>query len=484
MKTKGYDDEKTIPQLLENIYENIIPLYRQKEKLFDYLWVEDKIIQIKADINRFTFGFFYYLYNLITNESNKEIINFCYDFNFIKEANKFLVKKPKNIIRQIIGIKIVDELINNFTKSIEEDEYLILQPKIEKIILKLQIAYENVFTRHMEIVEEYNLPKDLEDLDIEKIYSKIIIDIFRKPNFENFENIYYLLFTFEIDSTYIEENIISEIKNLINSDEYENKFLLKKEDFDLEKNNTNGKNYLTKKINLLYSLLCHILNDSSDIKDFPFLSKTSMLLDEIFLEYNKEKLLSKIDKGLKYRFLKVIEILDDNKTLLSYSVKTQTSSKVKEKKRKNKTQIKNNPKKVPEEKVLSKYFDITIHNKEFLYEIEAFKIYDSFNSSSFAENNLYKEFDNKYFKIHEINRIPEKEKKNKKYNYIFNLLNNLKYIPEEFIQNVNYKAIINKEKNIIKILIRCENMVYLFSLDLLDSILNKIEKIPQFIIIK
>ena len=60
----------------------------------------------------------------------------------------------------------------------------------------------------------------------------------------------------------------------------------------------------------------------------------------------------------------------------------------------------------------------------------------------------------------------------------------MKYIQEEFIQNVNYKAIINKEKNIIKIIIRCENMVYLFSLDLLDSILNKIEKIPQFIIIK
>ena len=43
MKTPRYEDEiiyENIPKLLENMYENIIPIYKNKEKIFKYLWDE------------------------------------------------------------------------------------------------------------------------------------------------------------------------------------------------------------------------------------------------------------------------------------------------------------------------------------------------------------------------------------------------------------------------------------------------------------
>lgn len=78
--------DEDIPRLLEDIYQNIILIYKNKEKVFKYLWDEDKIIEIKKDIDSFTFGFFYYLDILLTDEDNKEVINFIYDFDFIKKA--------------------------------------------------------------------------------------------------------------------------------------------------------------------------------------------------------------------------------------------------------------------------------------------------------------------------------------------------------------------------------------------------------------
>jgi hypothetical protein len=123
-----------------------------------------------------------------------------------------------------MGIKIIDDLIYNYKNAADEDKYLSFKPKIDKMKSNFQIIYENAFTRHLEKIEEFNLPRNLEEIDIEDIYSKIIIGLFRKQIFEDFENIYYFLYTFEIDSNYIDESTLSDVKNIINSDEFENKF--------------------------------------------------------------------------------------------------------------------------------------------------------------------------------------------------------------------------------------------------------------------
>ena len=472
--------DEDIPRLLEDIYQNIILIYKNKEKVFKYLWDEDKIIEIKKDIDSFTFGFFYYLDILLTDEDNKEVINFIYDFDFIKKAYNFLVKRTKNKVRQIIGIKIIDDLIYNYRNTVDEDKYSSFEPKIDKIKSNIQIIYENSFTRYLEEIEEFDLPRELEEINIEDIYSKKIIGLFKNPKFEDFEKIYNLSRTFEIDSNYIDENILSEVKNIINSNEFENEFLLTKEDFyTLDKNRIKDEKALAKKINLLYFLMVHILNDPSNFEDFSFLLKTNILLDEILHETDSDKLLSRVDKGIKNRFSKILEIFDDNKTLFSTKISTTLSQNFTEEKyiiKKSKTKkIKNNNKIFTKKVYISNHFGIIINQSNYIYDIEALKLFESINSSEKIDNNQ--------LISHEINCVSEKGKRNKKYNYIFNLINNFKYIPQEFINNIDFKAIFKKENDIITIAIRCEDIVHSFSFEYMDSISQKIQQSLNFITI-
>ena len=487
MKTPKCEyNEEDIPHLALNLNENIIHLYKMKEKFLEYLYNKDIIIKLELDYARFSFALFYFLDILITYESYVEIINFTYDFDFIKNAYKFLVKKPKNKIRQIIGIKIIDDLIYNYKNSVKEEEYSKYEKKIEKIKTRIQELYENTFSKNEKIAKELDLPEDLVKLDTKEILLKIITDLFNNSNFEDYENINSLIITFDIDSIFIDEDIIDEIKNIINSDEFHNKFLLTKEDLNyLENHNIKMELNFQKKINLLYILIVEVLNEPSNIEDFPFLLNTSSLLDNFFKEKGKDEILSKLDKGIRSRFSKIIVIFENNKSLLSSdSTKTKSSSvkveKKKQKKEKNTRTKKNYNKKdiqnvLPKERVISKFFDIIIHTQKFIYDIETLKIFEMIKSYSSNIDELLGKIYNEHYPIKEINLIPKKEK-GRLYNNVYNLIDNLKYVYDEFRYIIDYEVIIKENDDIIILAIRCEDMIYLFYLEKSDSLLNKIHR--------
>ena len=207
--------------------------------------------------------------------------------------------------------------------------------------------------------------------------------------------------------------------------------------------------------------------------------KTNILLDEILHETDSDKLLSRVDKGIKNRFSKILEIFDDNKTLFSTKISTTLSQNFTEEKyiiKKSRTKkIKNNNKISSKKVYISNHFGIIISHSNYIYDIEALKLFESINSSEKIDNNQ--------LISHEINCVSEKGKRNKKYNYIFNLINNFKYIPQEFINNINFKTILKKENDIITIVIRCEDIVHSFSFEYMDSISQKIQQSPNFITI-
>ena len=487
MKTPKCEyNEEDIPHLAQNLNENIIHLYKMKEKFLEYLYKEDINIKLELDYARFSFAFFYFLDILITYESYVEIINFTYDFDFIKNAYKFLVKKPKNKIRQIIGIKIIDDLIYNYKNSVEEEEFSKYEKKIEKIKTRIQELYENTFSKNEKIAKEFDLPEDLVKLDTKEILLKIITDLFNNSNFEDYENINSLIISFDIDSIFIDEDIIDEIKNIINSDEFHNKFFLTKADLNyLENDNIKMEKSFQKKINLLYILIVKVLNEPLNIEDFPFLLNTSSLLDNFFKGKGKEEILSKLDKGVRNKFSKIIVIFENYKSLLSsYSAKTKSSSvkveKKKQKKEKNTRTKKNNNKKdiqnvLPKERVISKFFDIIIHTQKFIYDIETLKIFEMFKSYSSNIDELLGIIYNEHYPIKEINLIPKKEK-GRLYNNVYNLIDNLKYVYDEFRYIIDYEVIIKENDDIIILAIRCEDMIYLFYLEKSDSLLNKIHR--------
>ena len=59
----------------------------------------------------------------------------------------------------------------------------------------------------------------------------------------------------------------------------------------------------------------------------------------------------------------------------------------------------------------------------------------------------------------------------------------MNYIPEEFVNNINFKAILKKEDNIIIIVIKCEDIVHSFSFEFMDSVSKIIKRNQNFMTI-
>ena len=336
-----------------------------------------------------------------------------------------------------MGIKIVDDLIYNYKISHEEEEYYNYQEKIKKILAKIQDLYQSIFTKSRDIFEEFNLPEDFIKLDIKKILLKIITDLFNKSDFEDYESINSILYAFDIDTIFIDEDIIEEIKKIINSNDYQDKFLLTKADLiDLENKEIKMSNTFEKKINFLYSLIVGVLNDPSNIENFPFLIKTSSILDDIIKEKGKKEILSKIDKGIRIRFSKIIDIFEDNKSSLStISLKTNASTvkiekKKEKKKRKNNKGNKINDKKKdenvhPKKITISKYFKIVISQKNFAYDINSLKLFKMFEDPSQEMGKIYED-DLPLREYNLINNLIPKSEKERLYSRIYNTIDNLK----------------------------------------------------------
>ena len=511
MKTPFGKEDLSIEELLKNINPNILRLAKKKNECLDYLYKEDRIIPIKLEKQYSSVSYYYNLDILLLD---KTFINFTYDFPFLKYAYEFLTGKindrlsDKSIIPIII--KIINDLIYNYEQSCEN---IICEAELYNMKKDLNNRYKTFLEKHPDLVEDFELPNKLEELNIEDIYSQIIKNLFENVHFEDFENVNLAIYNFEIDSKYIDKKTIAEIKEMIYS-YYTNEFLLTMDDFnDLVGNESKGSNNFQKKINFLFLLMVHILNEPSDLKNFQFLSKTKTLLDEIFLNLEKNKLLSKIDKGDRKRFEQVLNIFDEHKDLFDNEVETAIHSSYGDKliikliEKKVNEPLKNEVGKADILKPIeiSKYFDIKIHKKEFVYNFSALKLYENINACSSDEktsssnvedyintveyliDNYHREQNEKPYSeyydnsiIKEINLI-ENLKQNY-INYILNLLNNLKYIPKELYNNIDYKALIKSEINSLTIIIRNEEMVYSFALAILDNILTAIKTIPNFCI--
>ena len=98
--------------------------------------------------------------------------------------------------------------------------------------------------------------------------------------------------------------------------------------------------------------------------------KTNILLDEILHETDSDKLLSRVDKGIKNRFSKILEIFDDNKTLFSTKISTTLSQNFTEEKyiiKKSRTKkIKNNNKIFSKKVYISNHFGIIISQSNYI----------------------------------------------------------------------------------------------------------------------
>ena len=265
-----------------------------------------------------------YLINL-TLLLSSENINFIYDDKFIIEAKKILFKKNtniNNINRDPIALKIMKELIYNYKKFLEND--LITPPKNnntdENSIKNIEREIDKMY-KDLRIF--INLPKNIFDLDIVKYRSLLLINSFKEKKFKNYEDMYNILVYLDIGYSCLDEETLSEIKSIINSDLFMNDYLLTVDDYLNEE-----------KINFIYFLLTYILNGTSDFKDFTFIIKTRQTLSELLKVKIKENLISNISsEGTRNRFEAIINIF------LKYKEKEEKIEKQEEKEEKEEKNI-------------------------------------------------------------------------------------------------------------------------------------------------
>ena len=168
-----------------------------------------------------------------------------------------------------------------------------------------------------------NLPKNIFDLDIVKYRSLLLINSFKEKKFKNYEDMYNILVYLDIGYSCLDEETLSEIKSIINSDLFMNDYLLTVDDYLNEE-----------KINFIYFLLTYILNGTSDFKDFTFIIKTRQTLSELLKVKIKENLISNISsEGTRNRFEAIINIF------LKYKEKEEKIEKQEEKEEKEEKNI-------------------------------------------------------------------------------------------------------------------------------------------------
>ena len=297
MKTP-FDDEISLEKIMSEEFFNRFKFSPDNIKRLNS-FLEDVPEPIKlTPSENFSLNYLFNLTLLLTSEN----INFIYDDKFIIEAKKTLFNKKtnKNIInRDPIALKIMKELIYNYRKFLEDG--LITPPKknnndensIENIEKEIDKMYKDLRIN-------INLPRNIFDLDIVKYRSLLLINSFKEKKFKDYIDMYNILVSLDIGYSCLDEETLSEIKSIINSELFMNDYLLTVDDYS----NDN-------KINFLYFLLTYILNRTSDFENFTFISKTMQTLSELLQIYSKENLISNpnISAGTKERFKAVINIL-------------------------------------------------------------------------------------------------------------------------------------------------------------------------------
>ena len=275
---------------------------------------EKKYIIIDSNKIDYNFCIFYCLGVLI--EANNEI-NFIYNYDLINRVYETLIKNEDNndrIIRMILSLKITYDLINNYEKAVEKSlikENIINTIKNEINFKKEYIKnkYGEILENNQKVIEELNITKTFDELNIKAIFSKAIINLYKNPKFDNSNYLKRVDFlnSLDIRSIYVDKYTISEIKSIIDSEDNHKKYLLSKEDFPN-----------LKKINYLHLLLTYILNTPSDLKNFSFLFRTKLFLNEISNNYELNYLINNnVSDGLKLKFLKIVSILNDNSLSIS-----------------------------------------------------------------------------------------------------------------------------------------------------------------------
>ena len=248
-------------------------IYFNLNNIHKILYKNEEFITIKTDWEMKSFSFYFYLILLI--EYEKDLVNYKYSIDFIREINTLNKNNNNKILKQFVISKIIIILIDNYRQIDSKEDYN------EKELKAIEDENNGIINKNKNLIKNLNIVLNDDITEIKDMYAEIIISLIQN----NISDEYFIL-------------------NIINQLELENISITKTILDKLNSNFDNIKNFKNdylilgvhdllcdKKINFYYILLKFIYKNSIYIYQIPFLLKTRKVLLEA-LKTNKNKLIS------------------------------------------------------------------------------------------------------------------------------------------------------------------------------------------------
>ena len=337
LSTKSLESSLILSNLNEdNILQDLITIFSKQEKediiklnhpniLFFYLlnhdefhqilFNDEKNVEITSEHLKNKISNYFYLVLLIDKE--QEIVNYEYEINIITDLFVSLNKKSKGEFYDLIIVIIILKLINNYRSSNiysednDKEKLDTIKQEVKEKIKKL----DHIIKSNSIEIDENNID-DIEEINLEDLYIKLIINELRKlgkmeEDKENQKEDFTRNFAEQIGLEKIEltKVMYDKIKEYFDSE-------------DIPKITTIDDLYDCKIINYYYNLCKYILKQNIYVYHINFLYEARKKIIEIINKLNissinlpKKEKINKIDQD---KFQYMIEFMTDSKYYYEY----------------------------------------------------------------------------------------------------------------------------------------------------------------------
>ena len=256
--------------------------YFNRKKINEILYEKDKVIEINSNLIQNKLSEYFYLTLLI--ERKKNIINFVYSYNFIKDINEKIIGINNYALRELIMSKFFLELINNYkgTKEFYDNDN-----QIKNEINDLEILNRKRIESSVKKIKDLEInAKDIINKKIDQIYIGIFIDLIKSKNIVDNQITLSIMKELDFENIHITKTMFEELTNILKSDNDYMKQYIKFGKYNL----------LDKGIIKFYYILSkYILKKKFYIYQIPFLETRKKIIKII-----KENIIEENDEKLKY----------------------------------------------------------------------------------------------------------------------------------------------------------------------------------------
>ena len=301
------DTYDPINKLMNNYHEIEIIKEFGKENLTKYLYFNKKNVhKILYDSNEtihieYNSNLSYNFYLLLLINNDIDILNYTFDFNYIRKMFED-IDKNEVLLSKLIMSKIILELIDEYNEIYDANDENEVS-KEQKIFVEVKYAISSTFTyyQNLNIINDKMKLSEFYSKKIDEIYIELINNLIKSNKIEE-ENI-YIFEQLDLENIILTEKMFNDIYKTLNADEdYINDYLI------LNEADMSNK----KKINFYYILLKYILKNQMFIYKINFLNKTREIIKGKIKENKKISCRIKNDENLEKKVKYLIEIFANN----------------------------------------------------------------------------------------------------------------------------------------------------------------------------